>query len=231
MDIHKPKPWHGVREFLKEYVIIVVGVLTALGAEAIVENLHERRLSAEAKEAVRDEINVDLTNVARRAQWEPCLARRLDEISALLDRADAGEAFKPPAEVGGPLLPTIYTQRWTAATAGGRTSLLSSDEQRAYGRVYNQLDHLDAKQGAEAEAWLRLGALNTLRHLTPEAIYDQRLAVAKARQMNQLVQSNIRQIRVFAGRLGIKGDANLQMAPSEAARVPTACMPFYGPGK
>ena len=27
MDIHKPKPWHGVREFLKEYVIIVVGVL------------------------------------------------------------------------------------------------------------------------------------------------------------------------------------------------------------
>lgn len=32
MDIHKPKPWHGVREFLKEYLIIVVGVLTALAA-------------------------------------------------------------------------------------------------------------------------------------------------------------------------------------------------------
>ena len=31
MDIHKPKPWHGFREFLKEYAIIVVGVLTALG--------------------------------------------------------------------------------------------------------------------------------------------------------------------------------------------------------
>ena len=25
MDLHKPKPWHGLREFLKEYVIIVVG--------------------------------------------------------------------------------------------------------------------------------------------------------------------------------------------------------------
>ena len=37
MDIHKPKPWHGVREFLKEYVIIVVGVLTALAAEQGVE--------------------------------------------------------------------------------------------------------------------------------------------------------------------------------------------------
>jgi hypothetical protein len=33
MDIHKPKPWRGWREFLKEYAIIVVGVLTALAAE------------------------------------------------------------------------------------------------------------------------------------------------------------------------------------------------------
>ena len=40
MDIHKPKPWHSVREFLKEYAIVVVGVLTALGAEQAVEQLH-----------------------------------------------------------------------------------------------------------------------------------------------------------------------------------------------
>jgi len=33
VEVHKPKPWHGVREFLKEYVIIVVEVLTALAAE------------------------------------------------------------------------------------------------------------------------------------------------------------------------------------------------------
>jgi hypothetical protein len=30
MDIHKPKPIHNWREFLKEYAIIVLGVLTAL---------------------------------------------------------------------------------------------------------------------------------------------------------------------------------------------------------
>ena len=29
MDIHKPKPWHGLREFLKEYLITVVGEKTA----------------------------------------------------------------------------------------------------------------------------------------------------------------------------------------------------------
>ena len=52
MDIHKPKPWHGLREFLKEYVIIVVGVLTALGAEQAVDWLHWRHEVAEARQAL-----------------------------------------------------------------------------------------------------------------------------------------------------------------------------------
>ncbi len=48
MDIHKPKPWYGAREFLKEYVIIVVGVLTALGAEQVVEHLRWQKAVDEA---------------------------------------------------------------------------------------------------------------------------------------------------------------------------------------
>lgn len=229
MDIHKPKPWHGVREFLKEYVIIVIGVLTALGAEAVVQNLHEQRLSAEAKEAVRDEINVDIANFARRIRWEACYARRMDEIDALLARAEAGGGFTPPTTIGAPTAPTVYTQRWVAATAGGRTSLLSSDEQRAYGRVYTQLIHLDDQQSLEHEAWFRLAALKGLHRLSPEMIYDQRLALTKARELDVVVQDNFRQIKIFAGRLGLKGDGKLIMPAVEAARPSSACQPFYGP--
>jgi hypothetical protein len=43
MDNHNPKPWHGVREFLKEYAIIVIVVPTALGADAMVQRVHENR--------------------------------------------------------------------------------------------------------------------------------------------------------------------------------------------
>ena len=42
MHIHVPKPLHGWREFLGEVGVIVVGVLVALGAEQVVENLHHR---------------------------------------------------------------------------------------------------------------------------------------------------------------------------------------------
>src|ERR1700759_1603280 len=52
MDIHKPKPWHGLREFLKEFGTIVLGVLVALGAEQAVEWLHWRHEAHVAREAI-----------------------------------------------------------------------------------------------------------------------------------------------------------------------------------
>jgi type II secretory pathway pseudopilin PulG len=59
MDIHKPKPWRGVREFLKEYVIIVVGVLTALAGEQVVEQLHRSEEARLAERAMRLELGQD----------------------------------------------------------------------------------------------------------------------------------------------------------------------------
>ena len=66
MDIHKPEPWHTVREFLKEYVIIVVGVLTALGAEQAVEAVHTAQKAAEAEQLVREEFGRNLEYVHER---------------------------------------------------------------------------------------------------------------------------------------------------------------------
>ena len=39
MHIHLPKPLHGWREFLGEVGIIVIGVLIALGAEQVIEDI------------------------------------------------------------------------------------------------------------------------------------------------------------------------------------------------
>lgn len=69
MDIHKPKPWHGWRESLKEHMTILVGVLTPLAAEQAVALVHAPRLAAEARDPVRAEINLDLANMARRDDY------------------------------------------------------------------------------------------------------------------------------------------------------------------
>jgi hypothetical protein len=55
MEIHHPKPFHGWREFLKEYAIIVLGVLTALAAEQTAEALHHHVQVVEMTEKLRAE--------------------------------------------------------------------------------------------------------------------------------------------------------------------------------
>ena len=226
MDIHKPKPWHGLREFLKEYLIIVVGVLTALGAEAVVQNLHEARLSEEARAAVRDELNIDITNMSERLTREACVARRLDEITALLDRAEVGGSFPPPGPVGGPRERGLYTERWETAKAGGRLSLISSDEQRAFARAYLPMQRADELQRQELQVWLRLHALTGLRRIPPDMITVERLAVAEARDLDRLVLQSFAQTRFYAGKLGLKGDAHLLRPPDEATGGPAICRPL-----
>jgi hypothetical protein len=219
MDIHKPKPWRGWREFLKEYLIIVIGVLTALAAEAVVQNLHERRLSAEAREAVRGELNVDITAMSRRLPQEACVARQLDEIQAFLDRAQGGGAVAPLTTIGRPIWGIVYTQRWQAATAGGRTSLLSSEEQRAFGRVYAQLDVLTQKLVEERHVWTQLRGLAGLRRLSPEMIESQRLAVSAARDLNALIQWDLLEAKYYGRQVGVKGDARLNVRPIADQRL------------
>ena len=226
MDIHKPKPWHGWREFLKEYVIIVVGVLTALGAEAVVSNLHEARLSAEAKEAVLDEINVNITFHAARLESEACIARRIDEIGTLLDKAEAGEPFAPPARMAGPPALYVYMSRWSAATAGGRTSLLSSREQRQFGRVYAELEHLQQFQQAEAEAWFTLRALVGRKHLSQGLIDQERIALAHARPLDAAVANAFENARFYARELGVKGDARIDYARKMSPGPSPICRPM-----
>ena len=231
MDIHKPKPWHGVREFLKEYLTIVVGVLTALGAEAVVQNLHEQRLSAEARESVRGELNINITNQARRRLVEPCIAQQIDEIGALLDRADGGGPVPPATNIGGLNMNFVVgTQRWQAATASGRTSLLTSEEQRGFSRVYAWLDQLAANEVDERRAWMHLRALKGLKRLSPEMIYGQRIALSEARDLDSGIQRDFASAKHFATMVGVKGDARLSFAPGAVtAATPAVCPPIGAP--
>jgi len=59
MEIHRPKPWHGLRELAKEIGVIVIGVLIALGGEQIVETLHRGEQARLAERAMRLELAED----------------------------------------------------------------------------------------------------------------------------------------------------------------------------
>jgi hypothetical protein len=227
MDILKPKPWRGWPEFVKEIGTIVIGVLIALSAEAVAEKVHEGRLSDEARAAVRSEINLDLSNMKRRAELEPCITRRLADLSDFVARAEAGEAVAPPLTIGAPGHPIAFTERWDAATAGGRTSLLSLEEQQSYARAYAQIKGYQASKPAEREVWGDLVALEGVRRPSPELLAQARLAIGRARLLDMNVQRTFYETGVFAGRIGIKGDAPITLAQPYLNQA--ICMPLSTP--
>jgi hypothetical protein len=223
MDIHKPKPWRGLREFLKEIGTIVIGVLIALGAEQGVSGLHDRQLSREAREAVRGELDLDLASAHQRLPWQPCIDARLAFVEQAINAPDLGQPYRTIAYIGRPTMPTIYEQRWAAATAGGRTSLLSSDEQRDFARVYLQLTLVKGDEHDEIEAWARIRALEGVSHPSAETLARAREALSEARTADYNVRRSVRGAEIYAAPLGIKGDAAL--ASIDKKRIASICLP------
>ena len=159
MHIHLPKALHGWREFLKEYAIIVLGVLTALALEQVVASAHDRRLGREARAAIHDELQDDLDRVAYRAQQGSCNERRLDEIAGLLSNWRSEDAFPAGLRIGFPGTVGLSDQRWQANLASGRFSEESPEEQADQAGLYTLIHVIDMIENKEIDQWIRLRTL------------------------------------------------------------------------
>ncbi|MGZ3367251.1 MAG: hypothetical protein ACXWKO_07860 [Phenylobacterium sp.] len=89
MDIHKPKPWHGWPEFLKEIGTIVIGVLIALGAEQAAELSHWAKEVREAKASIHDELALASVFAEERLARKACGDAYLDELAAAVAASPA----------------------------------------------------------------------------------------------------------------------------------------------
>lgn len=80
MHLHLPKPLHGWRQFVGEVGIIVLGVLIALGAEQIVEGIHERYLVRQAVAQIRAELAYDSAFAAERVAIGDCMRAGVTDL-------------------------------------------------------------------------------------------------------------------------------------------------------
>lgn len=204
MDIHKPKPWHGLREFLKEYLIIVVGVLTALGAEAAVEAMRHRTDAAEARDAIRAEVTADITRIEQRDFAHDCVRERLDELEHIVDGAATDGRIHSVSWIGRPPRYAVEAARWDAASQSGRVSLSPAAWQSRFGFLYTTLRYHYDLNNAEQQTWSRLDGLTGLDRLTP----DGKLAI----------KGDIEQARFYNGSLHQVAGIILSRAAAEGLR-------------
>jgi hypothetical protein len=144
---------------LWELGIVTLGVLIALAAQQLVENLHERRVADQTRLAIEAEFDDNLTSLALRGQAAPCIARRLREVRQII--ADWGETgrFKTPQWVAQAPQINLALPRYQAAVSAGRLALLPSAEQYRIGAIANGFADFIRIQNQERPVWGRLRAM------------------------------------------------------------------------
>jgi hypothetical protein len=117
MDVHKPKLIRNWREFLKEYAIIVVGVLTALFAEQAVQSFEWHQKIDAAVADMNNELSAgDGPQAYSRVAIHDCVASHLDELRASIERGDRSETRK--------LIDTLWlpNRTWDSLAREGATA-------------------------------------------------------------------------------------------------------------
>ena len=205
MEIHKPKAGHGVRGFLKEYLIIVVGVLTALTAEQCVEWLHWRHEVVEGRDHLRAEISFNEKVYAHRADVAACVQRNLAVLAVLIEGLDANtnRVFSVPRFVS-PQNGPINHEIWNSLSAAQVLVHFPKDELVKFSQFYQLREDAEYFMDRESRAWRQLHLLEgDPRRLSRQDITSLRVALGDAEEMSRGVATLSRDQLSVARELGL----------------------------
>ena len=184
MHVRVPKPLHGWRALAGEVGIIVLGVMIALAAGQVVEDIHENYVSRRAVDHIRAELAYDSAFAAERIAIGDCmrasftdLRQRLvaggDNWSGVQGKTVDGAPRQPgPLFASPPPLSSPHrlwpTSAWAAATTSG---VFNEGQGRFfnYAALYAMVDWLGRLQDHEIGDHAKLMPLDVPQKLDPSA--------------------------------------------------------------
>lgn len=220
MHFHLPRPLHGWRDLAGEVSIIVFGVLIALGAEQLVETVHQRQEAAQADDIIRGELAYNLGRLQSRTQIRSCIDVRISQIEQLLDDAANQPNLRPPIWVGRPQYWTLQISRWEAESQAGHAALIKRQKLAEYGLMYALMRDTENEMMLEQTDWAKLRMLERLRRLDQPTLAELNLAVQDARYRGwrvALIGSEI-----FASAKSL----NLMPTPNASPASRAVCLPM-----
>jgi hypothetical protein len=182
----KPKLARNWRGYLKEYAIIVIGVLTALAAQQAAEWWNWRNQVREARQVIATETALNTTGAIARLRTQACIERRLDELGRILDSASRSGSLPPVGYFGTPPRRGWSGGAWDGVLASQVSTHFSRQELARLARLYNTV-RLTASYGPnEMETWSLLGTMTGPgRRLDTASEADLRKAISLARSLNR----------------------------------------------
>ena len=141
MEIHhKSRPIQRWREFLYEILIIVLGVLIALGLDQYVDGVRWRHKVDQAERNMRIELGRDRTDAAQYAILAGCTDGYLDRLRGDLLRRDTADLAQLNT-LGEPFVTEPWTATaWEAAVASQIGDHMATDRFLNYAEAFRRAD-------------------------------------------------------------------------------------------
>jgi hypothetical protein len=159
MDVHKSNPFHNWRQMLKEWGIIVLGVLTALLAEQAVQSFDWRQKVEAALADMDNELSIgDGPQAYVRLAIDRCVTRRLDVIRDAVEHGDRAQSRQQIEGLWLPRRTYDYLAR-EAATASDISSHIPADRMLQYRIAYEVVPNMNRLAEKELSDLAHLNAL------------------------------------------------------------------------
>ena len=149
-----PTPLKGWRVFAGEVGVIVLGVLLALGAQQLAENLQMRGDVREFRRTIDHEIGLNLFIYDVRSRGSGCNRKRIKQLTDWVKAARPGDAL-PQIWPKAPIVLTPYRSAWENRDGAVFNHLPLKDRQK-YAEFYDELDHNWEMMSQEMNEWFAL---------------------------------------------------------------------------
>lgn len=145
------------RSLIAEFLVVMLGVLVALGLEQGVLNWQERQRVEDTLRAMNEELVDSMAVFHIRNEATPCITAKLDALDAWL--ADPAADASVIADIGNP--PYFFSSRggWNSGSAELLARHRSPEIARTYGEVYQGMEEFGFLARREQEFWVQLQPL------------------------------------------------------------------------
>lgn len=202
MRIVRWTPDKGWQAFSTELIVVVLGVLIALGAEQAMSWLQRQSEVSSLRSALHEELSDDFSSFQYRFVPQACVARRLAELKALRMRVLAGETAGVTGEIGRPPSASLRTSVWSARGSEVMDAI-ALDERVAYSYIYDELAFNFGLIDQEREAWRSLARFNGAPRLNEEDARTLSELIFRAETIDAALRYNLPDIQQRFAQLGI----------------------------
>jgi len=182
-------PAHGWQSFWTEIVVVVLGILIALGAQQTVDWWNARRDTAEFRAALNDELGYNLARYRERVKQAECTTRRLDELEAWWREWRDGNGPGIEGSLGRPLAYPPSRVVWLSG-AENITKNMPLEERNGYAALHDgAVDYVELAL-IELAVWRDLQAYDSATQLSPEEVNRLRGLILSARSIDRSMRGN-----------------------------------------